>query len=75
MKELLETMITPLIEYPEYLNIDVKEEPDKAVYHVIVHQDDVGRVIGKNGRVAKSIRTVVYAANRDKTRKVYVDIM
>ncbi|PBB05847.1 MULTISPECIES: KH domain-containing protein [Salimicrobium] len=75
MKELLETMITPLIEYPEELNIDVKEEPDKAVYHVTVHQDDVGRVIGKNGRVAKSIRTVVYAANRDKTRKVYVDIM
>lgn len=75
MKALLETMITPLIDYPEEMQIDVKDEAEKVVYHVTVHQDDVGKVIGKNGRIAKSIRTVIYAANRDNTKKVYVDIM
>ncbi|SDJ02386.1 KH domain-containing protein [Salimicrobium halophilum] len=75
MKTLLETIVSPLIDHPEELVIDVNEEPDKVVYHVTVHQDDVGKVIGKNGRIAKSIRTVVYAANRDNNKKVYVDIM
>ncbi|WP_347860616.1 KH domain-containing protein [Salimicrobium sp. PL1-032A] len=75
MKTLLETIVSPLIDYPEELVVDVKEEPDKTVYHVTVHQEDVGKVIGKNGRIANSIRTVVYAANKDNSKKVYVDIM
>ncbi|MBA2174137.1 KH domain-containing protein [Halobacillus locisalis] len=75
MQALIETIVTPLVDHPSDIEIDVKEEDEKIVYHLSVHPDDVGKVIGKNGRIAKAIRTVVYAAGSDSEKRIYLDIM
>ncbi|MGR9050178.1 KH domain-containing protein [Halobacillus litoralis] len=75
MKTLIETIVTPLVDYPDDIVVDEKEEDHKVVYHLTVHPDDVGKVIGKNGRIAKAIRTVVYAAGSDSEKRIYLDIM
>lgn len=75
MKALIETIVTPLVDHPEDIVIRETEEETKIVYHLTVNRNDVGKVIGKNGRVAKSIRTIVYAAKLDATKRIYLDIM
>ena len=75
MQALIETIVTPLVDHPEEIKVDWREEEHKLVYHLTVHPDDVGKVIGKNGRIAKAIRTVVYAAGSDSKKRIYLDIM
>lgn len=75
MKALIETIVTSLVDHPEDIVVDEKEEESKIVYHLTVNQEDVGKVIGKNGRIAKAIRTVVYAAKADGNKRIYLDIM
>ncbi|WP_284139926.1 MULTISPECIES: KH domain-containing protein [unclassified Virgibacillus] len=75
MKALIETIVTPLVDFPEDIKVTETEEEAKIVYHLTVNQQDVGKVIGKNGRIAKAIRTVVYAAKSDAKKRIYLDIM
>jgi uncharacterized protein len=75
MKALIESIVTPLVDYPEDVTVAEREEDTKIVYHLTVNQQDVGKVIGKNGRIAKAIRTVVYAAKSDANKRIYLDIM
>ena len=75
MKALIETVVTSLVDYPEDIVVTEKEEETKIVYHLQVNEDDVGKVIGKNGRIAKAIRTVVYATRTDGNKRIYLDIM
>lgn len=75
MKVLIESIVRRLVDHPEHIQIKETEEKSKIVYHLTVHEDDVGQVIGKNGRIAKSIRTVVYAAKSDANKRIYLDIM
>lgn len=75
MKALIESIVLPLVDNPEEVVIDETVEQNKVVYHLTVHQDDVGKVIGKNGRIAKAIRTLIYAANTDADKRIYLDIM
>lgn len=75
MKVLIESIVSRLVDYPEDIEVKEKEEETKIVYHLTVHEEDVGKVIGKNGRIAKSIRTVVYAAKSDSNKRIYLDIM
>jgi len=75
MKNLIETIIEPLVDYPDEIEVSEREETHKIVYHLKVNDDDIGKVIGKNGRIAKSIRTVVYAAGMKSNKKIYLDIM
>lgn len=75
MKALIESIVTPLVDYPEDIVVTEREEDSKIVYHLTVNQHDVGKVIGKNGRIAKAIRTVVYAAKSDANKRIYLDIM
>lgn len=75
MKALIKTIVTPLVDYPDDIVVTEKEEDTKVVYHLAVNEKDVGKVIGKNGRVAKAIRTVVYAAKTDANKRIYLDIM
>ncbi|MBP1949099.1 RNA-binding protein (KH domain) [Virgibacillus subterraneus] len=75
MKALIESIVTPLVDQPEDIVVTETEEDAKIVYHLSVNQNDVGKVIGKNGRIAKAIRTVVYAAKSDANKRIYLDIM
>ncbi len=75
MKQLIESVVTPLVDFPEDIVVSLKEEEKKLIYHLTVNEKDVGKIIGKNGRIAKAIRTVVYAAKSDTNKRVYLDIM
>jgi len=75
MKQLIESIVKPLVDYPEDIQVEKREEANKIVYHLTVNEADVGKVIGKNGRIAKAIRTLVYSANSDEKKRVYLDIM
>ena len=76
MQELLLTITKGLVERPEEIRIHA-DEPDEdgvVVYHLHVAESDMGRVIGKQGRIAKAIRTVVRAASVKNGGKVTVEI-
>ena len=78
MKELIETIVKPLVEFPEDVRVEVVDEKNSITYKLSVNKNDIGKVIGKQGRVAKAIRTVVYAAaaaREGESKKVYVDIV
>lgn len=76
MKELLIAIAQGLVENPAAVAVDV-DEPDEegtVVYHLHVAEDDMGRVIGKQGRIAKAIRIVMRAAATRTSGKISVEI-
>ena len=77
MKELLTAIASGLVENPEAVNVTVDEANDEGVvvYHLHVAENDMGRVIGKQGRIAKSIRTIIKAAASKEEKRVVVDIL
>lgn len=76
MKELLRTIVTPLVENPSEITIDEREnEEGETVLELRVAQSDMGKVIGRQGRIAKAIRTVVKAAANKDNKKVVVEIV
>lgn len=75
MKLLIESIVTPLVDHPEDIVVEKREEAKKIVYHLTVNEEDVGKVIGKNGRIAKAVRTIVYSSKPETNKRVYLDIM
>ena len=76
MKELLVSIASGLVENPSEVKV-VEEEPNEEgvlVFHLQVAENDVGRVIGKQGRIAKAIRTVMRAAANKAGIQVAVEI-
>ncbi|MGN0536982.1 MAG: KH domain-containing protein [Acutalibacteraceae bacterium] len=76
MKELLMTIVAGLVENPQEISVDIDEpsEDGTVVYHLHVAENDMGRVIGKQGRIAKAVRTVMRAAAARKDEKIMVEI-
>lgn len=76
MKELLTIIAKGLVEEPEKVSVTADEvnEEGVTVYHIHVAEDDMGRIIGKQGRIAKAIRTLVKAAASKDDQKVIVEI-
>ncbi len=75
MEQLIEAIVKPLVDFPENVLIERIEEEKSVTYRLKVHEKDIGKVIGKQGRVAKAIRTVVYAhAQTTEKKKVYLEI-
>ena len=77
MQELLAVIAKGLVDNPDSVNVeaDAPTEDGTIVYHIHVAESDMGRVIGKQGRIAKAIRTVVKAAATKEESKVNVDII
>jgi predicted RNA-binding protein YlqC (UPF0109 family) len=73
--ELLEFLVRALVEDPAAVTVEELEEDGALVYEISVAEDDLGRVIGKGGRVANAIRTVAKAAAVRLDRRVIVDIL
>ena len=75
MKQVLETIIRNMVENQEAVSINEKEEADKIIFEVKVDDKDMGRVIGKQGKVANSIRTLMKALGAKDKRKVVVEFL
>ena len=75
MTELIEFLVRALVEDPEAVVVEELEEDGDLVYEITVADGDLGRVIGKGGRVANAIRTIAKAAAVRIDRRVIVDIL
>jgi len=76
MEELLISIAKGLVDKPEAVVV-IKDEPDEEgviVYHLVVDESDVGRVIGKQGRIAKAIRVVLRTAAARQNAKIRLEI-
>lgn len=75
MKELLEYLARSLVDSPDAVEINVVEDEQLLLLQLRVAQDDMGKVIGKQGRIAKALRTIVKAASVREGKKVMVEIL
>ncbi len=74
MKELIIYLAKSLVDEPEAVTVEEQETDDAVVYTLSVAPDDMGRVIGKNGKIAKAIRSIVKSASYKLSKKVVVEI-
>ena len=75
MRELVQYLAKSLVSNPDAVEVAENAADDAAVYELRVAKDDLGRIIGKQGRTAKSIRTLVNAAASRINRKVVLEII
>ena len=75
MKELVKIIAMALVDHPEEVVVLEREENGNTIVELKVATEDMGKVIGKQGRIAKSIRTVVKAASAKDDKKVVVEIL
>ncbi len=74
MRELVEVMAKALVEHPEEVSVTETEKNGEIIVELKVAPSDMGKVIGKQGRIAKAIRSVVKAAASKEEKKVTVEI-
>lgn len=75
MRELVTIIAKALVDYPDDVQVNVVESDHSIVYELSVHSTDIGKVIGKQGRIAKAIRTVVTSAAVKENKRVSVEIV
>ena len=75
MKELLEVIAKRLVEHPEQVVVAETNNERALILELKVAPEDMGKVIGKQGRIAKAIRTVVIAAGIHEDKKIIVEIV
>ena len=75
MDKLVEFIAKSLVDHPENVKVPTREEDDSIVIELVVDPEDTGKVIGKQGRIAKAIRAIVKAASINDEKKVVVDIL
>ncbi len=74
MSELLAYLARELVDDPEAVRVETEERDDALVLHLHVAPDDVGKVIGRQGRIARALRTLVRASAASEHRRVLVEI-
>ena len=74
MQELLTFVAQSLVEHPEQVTVTETEGPEAVILELHVAEDDMGKVIGKQGRIAKAIRAMVKAATLKNSKPVFVEI-
>ena len=75
MDALVEYIVKALVSQPDQVNISRVERDDATVIEVRVAPEDMGKIIGKQGRIARAMRTVVKAASAKEAKRVIVDIL
>lgn len=75
MRELVEYIAKNLVDDPDSVRVTEREEENAFILELTVAPDDMGKVIGKQGRIAKAIRTVVKAATTKSPKKYVVEII
>lgn len=75
MKELVELLAKALVDQPDQVRVSMYEREKMLIIELRVAQEDMGKVIGKQGRIAKAIRKVVRAAATKERKKVMVEIV
>jgi predicted RNA-binding protein YlqC (UPF0109 family) len=74
MSELLAYLARELVDEPDAVRVETEERDEGVVLVLHVAEDDVGKVIGRNGRIARALRTLVRAASPRDGRRVFVEI-
>ncbi|MDQ0191534.1 KH domain-containing protein [Alicyclobacillus cycloheptanicus] len=74
MKELVVFLAQSLVEHPEAVSVTEETRGDVVVYHLSVDPADLGRIIGRQGRIAKAMRNVISAAAYRKNQRVVLEI-
>jgi len=74
MKELIEYMARSIVDYPDQVVVTEEREDDRLVYHLMVAESDMGKVIGKQGRVANAMRALLKVAAIRKSDRAVLEI-
>nr|WP_298475517.1 KH domain-containing protein [uncultured Oribacterium sp.] len=74
MKELLETIAKALVQFPEDVHAEMEEKEGEVCLILSVNEQDMGKVIGRGGRIAKAIRSVMNAAASKQNKRISIDI-
>ena len=75
MEELVRYIASTLVDHPEQVQVKTVDNPESTIIELSVGPEDMGKVIGKQGRIAKSIRSVVKAATARSEKPVFVEIL
>jgi hypothetical protein len=75
LRDLVDYLARGLVDHPEQVEVEEVEEPDALVYELKVAEEDLGKVIGKQGRTAKALRTILSAASAKTRRRVILEIL
>lgn len=75
MKELVEMLARNLVDQPDAVDVREVEGTSTLTYEIVVAEDDIGKVIGKQGRIINALRTIVKAAATKNGKKVYVEVI
>lgn len=75
MKELVESIAKSLVDNPDAVTVKEKDGDNELILELAVAPEDVGKVIGKQGKIARAIRTVVKAAAVKQNKRVFVEII
>ena len=73
--ELISFVVINLVEHPEDVTVDVVVKQDRVVFQVRVHQEDLGKVIGKGGQTARALRTLLTAASASTEQRDGMEIV
>jgi hypothetical protein len=74
MKELVEFMARAIVDNPDAVEVDEEEDGDRIIFHLLVADDDMGKVIGKQGRIANAMRDLLKVAAAQRGARVSLDI-
>ncbi len=74
-KELVEFIAKSLVDYPDKVKVNVVESEKSTIIELSVDEPDIGKIIGKHGRIAKSIRTILSAVSNKRNKRILLDII
>ncbi|WP_125605600.1 KH domain-containing protein [Lapidilactobacillus bayanensis] len=75
VSELISAIVSPLITMPDELTIETVDDTRFTTYNLSLNRKDIGRVIGKQGRVAQAIRTLIYGIRLDNGKRIRLNIV